>query len=749
MILRVKNPSRNLILLVGFDPPGEALLRESLRTSDGHSYGFDRVGSYADAQYRLDDSTRTGTRSTSRYSALIVDLVMPGDPQAGEFEKLYLAALPTPILVLCDAMDEASGLLAVRHGAQDYLLKQHINAYLLPKTLRSMIERAAIAATLFDAEERAQVTLNSIGDAVISTDLDGRVTYLNAVASGMTGWSLDEAQGRPLHSVCRLVNATSRQPVRNPVALAMTENRPKGLIPDCVLIRRDGHEAAIEDSIAPIHDRRGTVTGAVIVFRDVTIARAAAARMSHLAQHDTLTDLPNRAMFRERLSQALAMARRMRHSLAVLFLDVDRFKAINDRLGHEVGDQVLIGVSQRLLACVRASDSVSRQGGDEFVVLLAEVTEPADAAMIARKILESVSAMTDGDTNALHVTASTGIATYPGDAVTADDLLRRADLAMFCAKAQGRNNWQFYDPTMNDDVVQRALVETELRDALGSNQLALHFQPIVSLAGGTITGVEALLRWHHPRRGILPPAEFLPVAEQCGLSRQLSHWVLTEACRQSRAWLNAGHAPLTIAVNVSPTELRRTGYAAEVQAILTATDCPAQSLVLELVESSLLRSDAATATVAAELQSLGVRLALDDFGTGFASLTHLRDFPIAILKIDQSFVRDIALGGDNSCIADAVIGLAASLHVAVIAEGVETIDQLMWLCQRGCESAQGYYFSRPVCAEAMGKLLRFARTLPAANPQGAVWTPSAIDRICAVHAFTVSGRHAPRSQEAR
>jgi len=309
-----------------------------------------------------------------------------------------------------------------------------------------MLERSAFAEALFLEKERAQVTLNSIGDAVISIDVDGHVTYLNPVAESMTGWSRQEASGRPLQDVLRIIDGETREPALNPLAMAMLHNKSVGLSANCILVRRDGHESAIEDTAAPIRDRRGKVTGAVIVFHDVSVARAMSLKMSYLAQHDFLTELPNRMLLNDRLARAIAFAQRHRTSLAVLFLDVDHFKHINDSLGHAVGDQLLRSIAQRLAACVRNSDTVSRHGGDEFVVLLSEVTRAQDAALAASKILAAVSRPHRIANQDLHVTASIGICVYPGDGADAETLLKNADTALLQAKAHGRSNHQFFEP---------------------------------------------------------------------------------------------------------------------------------------------------------------------------------------------------------------------------------------------------------------------------------------------------------------
>lgn len=371
-------------------------------------------------------------------SAVVADLSLSDSQGIETLETLLRAAPRVPVLVLSRRCEEQVAITAVQRGAQDYLLMEHLDDYSLPKALNGMLERAAHVESLLRDSEQARVTLNSIGDAVVSTDVAGNVTYLNAVAEDMTGWSGSEASGRPLREVVRIIDAESREPAMDPLALAMRQDAAAGLSANCLLVRRDGHESAIEDTAAPIHDRHGQVTGAVIVFHDVGAAREMSQRMSALAQHDVLTGLPNRLLLNDRLACAIASARRHGRSFAVLFLDLDRFKRINDSLGHSAGDEVLQSVANRLAACMRNSDTVSRQGGDEFVILLSEVACPEDAAFTADKLLAAIAEPHRIAGEDLHVTASVGIAVYPADGADAETLLKQADLALLRAKARGR-----------------------------------------------------------------------------------------------------------------------------------------------------------------------------------------------------------------------------------------------------------------------------------------------------------------------
>ena len=684
------------ILLIQDDAAAAKAILDALSNSIDESFQVQWVRRCSEGLERL-----AGT------AAILVDLFLPDSRGIETFDRLFRVAPQIPILVLCTPQEEETAKLAVQCGAQDYLFKARLDAYLLPKAVGSMIERAANSEALFEEKERAQVTLNSIGDAVMSTDISGQVTYLNAIAESLTGWSKDEAIGHPLEDVLRIVNGATREPAPNPMALAIRENKIVALTPNCILIRRDGVESAIEDSAAPIHDRRGQVTGAVMVFHDVSVARAMILKMSYLAQHDSLTDLPNRVLLNDRLTEAIALSSRHERKLAVLFLDLDRFKHINDSLGHIVGDRLLQSVGRRLFTCVRSSDTVSRQGGDEFVVLLWEVKHAPDAAVAAEKILQALREPHLIDQHELHITGSIGIVTYPDDGTDAETLMKKADFAMYHAKETGRDSYQFFKSEMNVQAIERQSLEGSLRHAIERQELLLYYQPKINLATGGMTGVEALIRWHHPQRGLVPPGQFIAIAEECGLIVPIGRWVLSEACRQARAWQAAGLPPMCVAINISSVELRAPGFASGVRAILRETGLEPRYLELELTETFLMQDSRSTAEVLKELKEIGVLLALDDFGTGYSSLSYLKRFPIDAVKIDQSFVRDLTTDPDDAGIVTAVIAMGRSLHMRVVAEGVETREQLAILQEHGCPQGQGYYFSRPVPAVEFRQLLEF------------------------------------------
>jgi diguanylate cyclase (GGDEF)-like protein len=410
-------------------------------------------------------------------------------------------------------------------------------------------------------------------------------------------------------------------------------------------------------------------------------------------------------LFKDRVTQAITLAPRHLKKVAVLFLDLDGFKHINDSLGHPTGDKLLQSIAKRLVDCVRASDTVSRQGGDEFVVLLSEVEQPENTAITARRMLQTVAAAHSVDQHDLHISTSIGVSVYPDDGVDAETLIKNADTAMYQAKANGRQSYQFFKPSMNARAVERQSIEEGLRRALERQEFTLHYQPKVNLRTGQITGAEALLRWTNPIQGSVSPAQFIPVAEDCGLILPIREWVLREACQQAQAWLVAGLPLGTMAVNISAMEFRNENFLPGVFRVLEDTDLDPRRLEMELTESVLMKHPESTESILKTLRAKGVQVAIDDFGTGYSSLSYLRKFSIDALKIDQSFVRQITTAPDQTSLVAAIISMARSLKLRVVAEGVETQQELEFLQVHECDEAQGYYFGRPVLPQRFAGLL--------------------------------------------
>ena len=692
----VTTEPRQTLLVIDSDPADVETIREAVADRLDGQFDIECVETLYDGLHRL---------QMTPVAAVLIDLFLPDGHGLATVETLLIAAPHIPILILSAARDEHLAREATHLGAHDYLLKSHLDPYSLSRALGHLIERKAAEEALFVERERAEVTLNSIGDGVLSTDILGNVMYLNVVAEELTGWTRADAKGRPLDEVLHIVDGTSREPAPNPTDIAIAQNKTISLTPNCILIRRDGRETAIEDSAAPIHDRRGQVTGAVIVFHDVSAARAISLQMSHLAQHDALTDLPNRVLLHDRLARAIASARRHGRRLAVLFLDVDRFKHINDSLGHSIGDRLLRSIAGRLVECVRDSDTISRQGGDEFVILLPEIDEPENAAVSARKIIRMIAGAHHIADYELHITASIGISLCPDDGIEPEGLVASADTAMYYAKAQGRNRHRFFKPAMNARAVERQALEATLRGAVERQEFVLHYQPKLNLESGAIVGAEALIRWQHPVRGLIPPGHFVPIAEDCGLIVPIGRWVLREACRQARAWQDEGLGLLPVSVNVSAGELRSHGFLEGLSIILRETALEPRYLELELTEGVLMEHAPGAGSVLRALKLMGIRLAIDDFGTGYSSLSFLRQFPIDALKVDRSFIQEIRTGEDGAPIVSAVISMGRSLNHRVVAEGVETRAQLAFLQAQRCGEGQGYYFSHPLVADRFAEVV--------------------------------------------
>lgn len=686
----------NRILIVTADSIVAEDLEDALGKARNGQFSVQRAGHLSEAIVLL----RAG-----RIDAIMADLSLPDSQGIETFDKLFAMAPHIPIIILCVADDEMLTTEAVQRGAQGYLSKTHFGSYLVRQTLRNCIRSKALEEKFFIEKTRADITLNSISDAVISTDMSGNVDYLNITAENMTGWTREDAYGHPIAEVMHLINGATREVERNPIQLVLLHNKPMGLAAGTILVRRDGREAAIEDSAAPIHDWDGKITGAVIVFHDVTASQAMSMKMAYLAQHDFLTDLPNRVLLNDRIAQAIALGKRRINHFAVLFLDLDNFKCINDSLGHETGDKLLQSVAQNLLACVRSSDTVSRQGGDEFVILLMEDKYGEKAVLTAKKILAAMTAPHTIVDHELHVTTSIGISVYPDDGEDVETLIKNADTAMYHAKEKGRNNYQFFKNEMNVQAVERQIIEVDLRRALERQEFVVYYQPKVNLATGMITGAEALVRWLHPDRVMELPGRFVEIAEDCGLIVPIGRWVLQQVCAQVRTWQEDGLRLIPISVNISALEFRNKVFVEEVRNIVNEAGISPNLLQLEITENVLMSDAKASITILMELKKMGILLAVDDFGTGYSSLSYLQQFPIDVLKIDQSFLNAIAATNGNGIIVSAVIAMGKSLRLLVVAEGVENQEQLAFLRAHHCEEGQGFLFSKPVAAEQLAALL--------------------------------------------
>lgn len=566
---------------------------------------------------------------------------------------------------------------------------------------QDITERRRAEEALRESETRFRALAEQSADWIWSADLQGRYLYANRRGAANLGYTVDEFRELGIG----LVHPDDLPLLRETWAHAIA-NREGW---QSVILRwrhRGGHYRSLESNASPRLDDGGQLIGFQGVDRDITERRQAEAQIEFLAHHDALTGLPNRILLRDRFKHALLLADRSSARVALLFLDLDNFKVVNDSLGHAAGDALLMAVVARLSACLRESDTISRQGGDEFILLLNDIPQLDVVERIASNIINKLSEPIEINGHYLNASCSIGVAVYPGDGRDFDSLLQKADTAMYGAKDAGRGTFRFFDETMNAQARDHLLLQNRLHQALLHGEFQLHYQPQINADNGRVIGVEALLRWHNPELGDVAPARFIPVAEDCGLIVPIGVWVLGEACRQAQAWHQAGWHALTMSVNLSALQLRRADLVDIVAAALTQSGLPPVLLELELTESILLQDIANTFETVHRLKALGVRLSIDDFGTGYSSLSYLKRFDVDRLKIDQSFVRDINHDPDDDAIVLAIIQLARSLRLGIIAEGVETPAQLDFLRQAGCHQMQGYLFSRPLPAPALEAFLR-------------------------------------------
>ncbi len=565
---------------------------------------------------------------------------------------------------------------------------------------------------LRESENRYHTLVETSTHGIEEIDTSGVITFANAAHHRQYEYAEGELIGMSILDI--VATDSERDELRDYLKYIVAEQPPP--TPYVGQKRtKSGRIIDVEVAWAYKRDAQGQVTGLISVITDISERKRAEETIKHLAYHDALTGLPNRTLFEDRLAVSLAQARRKKQMVAVMFLDLDRFKVVNDTVGHASGDRLLNGVAERLMGLVRDADSVARVGGDEFTLLLPDVVRPEDTVEVAERVLEALRQPWMLNGHEFRVTTSIGIAMYPSDGEDAESLLRNADTAMYRAKDGGKDNYKLYTPTMNATTAERLALENSLLHSLERGEFLVHYQPQVDISSGRIVGMEALVRWQHPERGLVFPAEFIPVAEETGLIVPLGAWVLRTACAQNKAWQEAGFPPMRVAVNLSARQFQLRDLVDTVAQVLEETRLDPRYLQLEITEGAAMKDVEFTVTMLRELRQMGVQIAMDDFGTGHSSLSYLKRFPINVLKIDQSFVRYIIVDPDDASIASTVIVMAHNLKLKVIAEGVETEDQLAFLRERQCDEMQGYLFSKPAPAEAFEAMLRQGGDRPRAK----------------------------------
>ncbi|PHV07282.1 diguanylate cyclase [Janthinobacterium sp. BJB412] len=692
---------RPLILIVEDELAARLLMRATLEEG-----GFDVVEADCVAQALVQFQL-------ARPDLLLLDVMLPdGDGVALCARLRGLPGGDVPIAMVTGLNDAEAILLAYQSGATDFIAKP-ISWGTMAYRIRYMLRARQALLDLSHSERETRLAakvFDACNEAIMITDGANRIVSVNPVFARTTGFAAEQLLGRDPRILAD--GAAARRHFGAMWAALRQSGSGQG---ELACRRRDGAAYPAWFSLSLLRDADGRPEHHIAIFSDISARKEQERRIAHLAYHDELTGLANRALLADHAGLAITKARRERGMLSLLFVDIDRFKNINDSLGHSAGDELLRQVAGRLCGVVRACDTVSRMGGDEFVMLCPGAADHGQLALRADAILRELARPFDIFGMALHVSASMGVARFPADGETFELLIRNADAAMYRAKESGRNTVQFYTPDLSANVLERLQLEMDLRRALAQQEFVLYFQPKLDAVSGALTGAEALIRWRSPQHGLIPPNRFIPVAEEAGLIEPIGQWVLSEACRQMLRWQALGVAGLSLAVNVSARQFKQADFVASTEALVRAGGVAPALIELELTESMLMSDAGQTAEKLHELKALGFSIAIDDFGTGFSSLHYLRHFPVDVLKIDQSFVREMFDDAAALAIIDAVIALANALGMGSVAEGVETEAQRATLRERGCRTVQGYLIARPMPSDEFVEWARAYRAGLAAD----------------------------------
>ncbi len=691
------SPSTVRVLLVE-DRPGEAeLVREMLSASPHTEFvvtHHDRLG------------TALSELSSNDFDLVLLDLSLPDSRGLDTFVQAHAHCPSVPIIVLTNHKDEEMGARAVRDGAQDYLVKQDTDSALLLRSIRYALERQAAEEALRESEERFALAVRGANDGLWDWDLKHSSLYVSPRWKEMLGHAGERLTDNPEEWLAR-IHPAERSQVTHAIDAHLHGETPH-FEQEYRIRHREGHYLWVLARGVVVRDDSGTALRMAGSQTDITARKRAEAQLLHDAFHDVLTGLANRALFVDRLQVALASAARKRNgNFAVLFLDLDRFKNVNDSLGHAAGDQLLTAIARRLEGFLRPGDTLARLGGDEFAILVNEVIEVADAVHVAQRVQELLSQRFLIDNGEVYISASVGIALSSTGYRSADEILRDADISMYRAKAAGRNRYEIFDREMHKSAVALLKLEMDLRRAVQEGNFVMYYQPIVALGRGRMVGFEGLVRWRHPERGLITPQQFIAVAEETGLIVPIGWWVLAESCRQIAEWQGRYplDPPLSISVNVSGKLFMQKDMVKRVVDTLESNRLDPSSLRLEITENILMDHGEPALLKLAELRGLGVQLHIDDFGTGYSSLSYLQRFRYDTLKIDRTFIADMESSGDADVIIETIISLADLLGMNVIAEGIETADQVERLRKMHCPQGQGFWFSRPLAPPDAERLI--------------------------------------------
>jgi len=660
----------------------------------------------------------------SDYDLVLLDLRMADMNGHQVMDFMTEQGIPAVTIVVSGESSFAAVSRALRRGAHDYI-KKPFDADELLATVRNALDKRSlerahedVQVRLKKSEELHRYIVNSSPDIVFMLDRQGNFCFLNSKVEALLGYGCGELLGRHFRYLVDekdvtkaayafqdpTISATNPRTIE--LRLKTRGSRKANRHFEITAFPIDGEAMGLESEVPAAAKRKAQIYGTA---RDITERKEAEAFINFQAYHDLLTRLPNRALFKDRLNLAITHARRNNQKLAVMFLDLDRFKVVNDTLGHAMGDRLLQAVTQRLESCLRRGDTLSRFGGDEFTLLLPEISSLDDARKIARKLISVLKAPFQLGEHEVFVGVSIGIAVFPEGGQDLDQLIQNSDIAMYHVKGRGKDGYQFYNEAMSVNTTHRLGLERDLRRALEQDELKVFYQPQVSADTGLIVGVEALVRWQHPERGLLYPRDFLPLAEETKLIGDLSEKVLGTACREVIHWLADGHNDIRLAVNFSPSQVEHPRFVQQLMAQLEEFRFPAENLEVEITENVIMNDLEQMSRKLAELANYGIRIAIDDFGTGYSSLSYLHRLPIHTLKVDQTFIRGIRTGEDGACIVNAIVAMAHGLRLEIVAEGVETAAQLQYLRDLGCQQVQGFYYGPARPADEVGAMLTSQR----------------------------------------